>query len=160
MSPREGLGWLPKAGIAAVAAASGTVAAVTAVWHLTQPGSYEECMLAEMRGRTQEAHHLVDQLCMRRWKEIPVYLPDGFNFILLKDGRVSIAPNKYSQDFRVTRATFRFSLKECSSSSEPDFSHYMTRTSGDLQFFEFRPPDSVKEPVCFQWKDVMGRYYR
>jgi hypothetical protein len=36
--------WLPKAGVVAAVAIGGA-------WYVTRPSSYEECMLAEMRGQ-------------------------------------------------------------------------------------------------------------
>jgi hypothetical protein len=151
-------GWHPKTALVAITAAAAAGAMGTG-WYLTRPGTFDECLLAEMRGQPTTMTATVRAVCARRFGvEQSVDLLDGFNWLVLKDGRVSVVPTRQSLEFAVTRASFRFSAKQCRESSDVDYSAYMTRTASKNQFFEFDPPAGLK-PLCMQWKDVRGRYY-
>jgi hypothetical protein len=144
--------WLPKAGI--------TIAAVIGgAWYLMRPGSYDECVLAEMRGQAQAMHSTVHKVCARRFGlEVPVDLPEGFSWFVTIDDRVSATPVKRNSELQATSASFQLSPKDCSLSSDDDFSPPITRTRVVYEIFEFPLPPGFNKPVCMRWRDVKGLY--
>lgn len=138
--------------------AAGVGAGATgAAWYVMQPGNYDECMLAEMRGQAQTMYSTVQRACARRHgREVPVELPDGFNWHMRADGKVSVTPTRLSAEFAVTRASFRFSSKECQASLWNEWTTFMTRTPQSYEVFVFDP--GITQPRCIQWQDVHGRY--
>jgi len=56
---QSSINWKWVVGAAAIAALS--------IWSYLRPNSYEECMVAEMRGQPQGMHYVVDKVCSRRF---------------------------------------------------------------------------------------------
>ena len=142
--------WLLKGGVVVAAVIGGA-------WYLMQPGTYDECMLAEMRGQAQAMYSTVHKVCARRFGlEVPVDLPDGVAWLLTSEGKVLVTV-RFDSEFRVTRASFMFSQKDCAVSSDKDFSRPTPQIARGLSF-EFYLPTEVSKPVCMRWRDIKGRY--
>src|SRR5262245_39925280 len=84
------------------------VVAAAVAWVFARPGSYEECMLTEMRGQNKFMYGTVEKLCARRFRrEVEVYGKPDFTWTF--DGLVVrvelIGP---PDEYIYTRALFRF----------------------------------------------------
>src|SRR5262245_24243202 len=79
--------WMPKA-------AAGVLLVGGVVWYFLQPKTYDECMLAEMRGQAQALYSTVHKVCARRFGlEVPSPLDlrdGGLAWFVEDDGKVSV----------------------------------------------------------------------
>jgi hypothetical protein len=124
------------------------VAAVVAgslVWYLNRPGSYDECVVSEMRGQSQIAMYMVQKVCavrFRKEEELPLsYFRKQVDILMMpdfdKDPGVVMAGSmnfdnppmiftvtKNDTDFEITRAHVRVSHKwemDCSAIADNDW---------------------------------------
>lgn len=78
--------WL--SGIVFVAVAAALVA-ISVVWYVDRPNSYDECVVAEMRGQTQATMSVVERMCAVRFHkedELPLsYLRTSLDVQMLPD---------------------------------------------------------------------------
>lgn len=124
------------------------VAAIIAgglVWYLDRPGSYDECVVSEMRGQSQIAMFTVQKVCavrFRKEEELPLsYLRNQIDIRMLPDfdkdpGVVMMGSKNFDNppmiftvtkndtDYELTRARVKVSHKmemDCSAIEEGDW---------------------------------------
>lgn len=140
--------------------AGGATAALlltAAVWQLSRPRSYEECMLQEMLGQHAQMYVIANRHCSRLFGiEFPINLATTFNW--MPDGdivRVFVAePNR---EYVITRAFFRFSATECAQAKDRDYATEVAAVSEHGDTFVVRPPEGVK-PVCMIGRVSKARF--
>ena len=128
-----------------------------ALWQLSRPRNYEECMLQEMLGQAASMHVIANRLCSRRFGiEFGINLATTFTWEPEGDVvRISVTePNK---EYVVTRAFFRFSAKECAEAKDRDYGMEVAGASEAGDTFVVRPPDGVK-PVCMIGRVSKARF--
>jgi hypothetical protein len=144
--------WAPKAA-AVLMLASG------AIWYYMQPRTYDECMLTEMRGQSQSIYLTVNKVCSRRFnREVPVYSTKGFAWNLVGSIVEAGPSDPEYNEYVMTRASFRFSSKDCKSSSASDFSEPTTERADPRGRFVFALPVGVSSPLCMKTTDAWGKY--
>lgn len=57
-------------------ASVGVLLGVAALWYWTQPKSFDECMVAELRNGPRHIYAHVEKVCLRRFPEPSAQLPD------------------------------------------------------------------------------------
>ena len=90
-----------------------------------QPKSFDECMLAEMRGQDQAVVENVRAVCQRRFNVmLEVDVPAGqWSWSTTDDGWVEfVTLSPFSSTYRLSRVEARVSPKECAASLPADWS--------------------------------------
>lgn len=90
-----------------------------------QPKSFDECMLAEMRGQDQAVVENVRAVCQSRFNVmLEVDVPAGqWSWSTTDDGWVEfITLSPFSSTYRLSRVQVRVSPKECAASLPADWS--------------------------------------
>lgn len=122
--------------------------------------SYEECMLAEMKGQQQNMYGIVDRLCSRRWSREVSVATDKYENSWTFEKPIATIQVK-SADYEVTRAKARFAPKLCKDTNVLDWSDYERVSFVNGKGYVF--PDTKymsKEDgkTCMQMTDVFGTY--
>jgi hypothetical protein len=137
----------------------GAAIACLVLWYL-RSSTYEECMVAEMKGQSQAIYRLVDKVCSRRFKrEVDVWKKVKFEFVDTEGLQAIIRQTPPDDEYIVTRAKFRFSTKPCDEAADKDFGELVMGTSRDGS--EFRVPintNTIGYPVCMKSGADKGRY--
>jgi hypothetical protein len=119
-------------------------------------GSYDECMLTEMRGQPQSMGFTVNRVCARRYATEVDVLPS----ISKRDwwevgpgGPVTVSVT--TDDYLITRGEFAFSPKDCKESKDEDFGPPQSgmMNNGETNLGVIDPP-----PVCMRTISLKGRY--
>jgi hypothetical protein len=100
------------------ALASGSVTHA-AFWN---SGSYEECMVAEMKGQADLMYQMVHKVCAKRYdREEMFFTGDSIKIEWSYDVAAHLSVKKNESEYNVSRVRFKFSDKACESSKPEDF---------------------------------------
>src|SRR5690606_28335674 len=86
------------------------------IWAATNtPNSYEECMLAEMRGQEENMYAMEQATCERRFQKETRVTVNGGDWVWINESglqQVSFS-GEVANEFRIRRGVFSFSDKGC-----------------------------------------------
>ncbi|QYO75607.1 hypothetical protein [Devosia salina] len=143
-------------GLAAAAVIAAAVGGTFGVRYMTSPTTYDECMLAEMRGQTQAMYATARTACERRHDvEVSIWITkddwrwrnDGpFTIVTLSDAILA--------QYTPTRAQFAYSMDTCENTDVSAMEEHIPSFAkdGGFQLGIIAPSD----PKCLRFIDLWG----